>query len=100
MKAAFTTLLFALRAALLVYLTRKRLKFALTVGAIAYMVLLPIRLLFSADLAERMDDIVWPALIVFVIWLIASRLSIEYQKRRPPPTPRGRGGPFGRFRRS
>ena len=91
MRTALTTLLFARLAALLVYMTRKRLKLALTVGAAAYFILLPIRLLFSAgEVSDRIDTFIWPALAIFVVWLILSRLSVEYQKRKPPPAPKPR----------
>jgi asparagine N-glycosylation enzyme membrane subunit Stt3 len=101
LRTALTTLLIALLAGLLVYLTRRRLKLALTVGAAAYFILLPIRLAFSAgEVADRLDTFVWPALAIFVVWLILTRLSVEYQKRKPPPAPkRPARGLFGRIRR-
>jgi hypothetical protein len=59
-------------------------------------VLLPVRLLFSAgELGDRADEFIVPALIVFAVWAVLWRLSVWYQRTRPPKST-GRGW----FRRS
>lgn len=91
-----TTLLIAAAVGLGVYALRRRLKLALTVAAAVYFVVLPVRLLFSAgDLADRVDQLAWPALALFVVWVALWFISTRYERgkraRSPsPPRPRGR----------
>ena len=82
-----TTLLIAVGLGLAVYAARRRLKLALTVAGVAYVVMLPIRLLFSAgDLTERVDDLVWPLFFLLLLWLPLWYWStrVEEQKARQP----------------
>lgn len=85
-----STLLVAAAAGLAVYAVRRRIKLALATAGVAYLVLLPIRLLFAAgDVADRLDDLAWPALLVFAVWLVLWRASVAYERRkqaggRPP----------------
>jgi hypothetical protein len=79
----FTTLLIAVMAGLLVYSARRRIWLAFKTAGIVYLVLLPIRLLFSAgSLGEQLDDLVWPAVGVLVVWLVLWRASTTYYERR------------------
>lgn len=79
----FTTLLLALLAGVLVYAIRRRLKLALVVAGGAYLVLLPLRLLFSAgSLGDRLDDLLVPALAVFVAWVVLWQASLAYERRK------------------
>lgn len=87
----YTTLLLAVAAGLAVYLARRRIRLALTVGAVAYAILLPLRLLFSAgDLVDRLDEFLLPGLGVATIWVILWWISTRYarRKRARPPTSR------------
>ena len=78
-----TTLLIATLVALGVYAARRRILFALKTGAIVYLVLLPIRLLFAAgSLADHLEDFVAPMLVLFVVWLILWRVSTAYEQRK------------------
>ena len=78
-----TTLLIAMLAALGVYAARRRIWFALKTGALVYVVLLPLRLLFSAgSLADHFEDLVWPAFGVLVLWVILWWVSTEYERRK------------------
>lgn len=79
----FTTLLLALLAGLLVYAIRRRIKLALVVAGGAYLVLLPLRLLFSAgSLSDRVDDLLLPALVLFVVWVVLWQGSLAYVRRK------------------
>ena len=78
-----TTLLFAMLAALGVYMARRRILFALKTGAIVYVVLLFGRLLLSlGSIADRFDELLWPALFLFLAWTILWWVSIVYAERR------------------
>lgn len=86
-----TTLLIALGIGLAVYVARRRIKLALTVAGIAYLVMLPLRLLFSAgDVTERVDDLIWPLFFLLLLWLPLWYWStrVEEQKARQPRQPK------------
>ena len=79
----FTTLLLALMAGLLIYAARRRLKLALTTAGVVYLILLPVRLLFSGgDLADRIENLVWPIVGVLVVWTILWWASTTYERRK------------------
>ena len=78
----FTTLLLAVAAGLLVYAIRGRIKLALTVAAVAYVVLLPLRLAATEDLVERIEGLVLPAAAVLTVWAGLWWLSTRYYRRR------------------
>jgi hypothetical protein len=78
-----TTLLIASLAALGVYAARRRILFALKTGAIVYLVLLPIRLVFAAgNLADRLEDLVWPAFGLLIVWVVLWWISTTYERRK------------------
>jgi hypothetical protein len=78
-----TTLLIAMLAALGVYAARRRIWFALKTGAVVYLVLLPLRLLFAAgSLADDMKDLVWPIFFVLVVWIVLWWVSTSYERRK------------------
>ena len=78
-----TTLLIAMLAALGVYAARRRLWFALKTGALVYMVLLPLRLLFAAgSLGDHLEDLVWPVFGVLVLWVVLWWVSTAYERRK------------------
>ena len=78
-----TTFLIACLAALAVYSARRRILFALRTGAIVYVVVLFVRLAFSAwSLADRWEDLIWPAICLFIAWLVLSWVSTSYAERR------------------
>jgi hypothetical protein len=79
-----TTLLLAVLTALAVYTARRRIWFALRVGAITYIVLLFVRLfVFGAPtLVDRFDDIIWPVLIMLLLWVVLWVASTMYTQRR------------------
>jgi hypothetical protein len=78
-----TTLLFAVLAALGVYLARRRIVFALKTGAVVYVVLLFGRLLLSAgSLADRWEDLIWPAFFLLIVWVVLWWVSSAYALRR------------------
>ncbi len=91
----FTTLLVALAAGLAIYAARRRIKLALTTAAVVYLILLPLRLVFAAgDLADRADELVWPALAALAAWLLLRQASLVYERRKQaarPPKPRRPG---------
>ena len=78
----FTTLLVALLAGLLVYAVRQRVWLALKTAGIVYLILLPIRLVFSPDLGEHLQDLVWPAFIILVVWVVLWYASTTYERRK------------------
>ena len=78
-----TTLLIALLAALGVYAARRRIWFALKTGAVVYLVLLPLRLLFAAgSLADDLKDLVWPIFFVLLVWAVLWWVSTSYERRK------------------
>ena len=78
-----TTLLVAMLVALGVYLARRRIVYALKTGAVVYVVLLFLRLILSAgSLADRWEDLILPAFILFIGWVILWWLSTAYAQRR------------------
>ena len=78
-----TTLLLAALMALGVYAARRRILYALKVGGITYIVLLFGRLLLSAgSLGDRWEDLIWPAICLFIAWLVLWWLSTTYAERR------------------
>ena len=78
-----TTLLLAVLGALAVYAARRRIIFALKTGAILYIVLLFGRLLLSfGNLADRLDELIWPAFLVVAVWVVLWWLSTNYAERR------------------
>jgi hypothetical protein len=78
-----TTLLFAMLAAMGVYMARRRILFALKTGAIVYVVLIVGRLLLSiGSFGDRLDELIWPALLLFIVWVILWWISTSYAQRR------------------
>jgi membrane protein implicated in regulation of membrane protease activity len=78
-----TTLLFAVLAALGVYMARRRILFALKTGAIVYVVLMFARLLLDVgSMADHMDDLIWPAILLLIAWVILWWISTSYAERR------------------
>jgi hypothetical protein len=78
-----TTLLIAVLATLMVYSMRRRVWFALKVGAVVYLVVLFGRLLLSSfSLADRLEDLVWPVLIILVVWVVLWFVSTTYERRK------------------
>ena len=98
----YTTLLLAALAGVLAYAARRRLKLAFTVAAVAYLVILPVRLLFaSGDLGDRADELAPIVLGVLVVWAALWRFSVWYAHRkrlRHPVPPGRRGSRLRRFR--
>jgi hypothetical protein len=79
----FSTLLVAALAALLVYAARRRIFFALRVGAIVYVVVLIARLVFALpDFVERWEDLVWPVFGLLVAWTALWLISTRYEQRK------------------
>jgi uncharacterized membrane protein YhhN len=74
-----STLLIASLAALVVYAARRRIVFALKTGAIVYVVVMFGRLLLSMD---RWEDLVWPVVIMLVVWAVLWVASTNYAERR------------------
>jgi hypothetical protein len=78
-----TTLLLAALMALGVYAARRRILYALKVGGITYLVLLFGRLVLSAgSLGDRWEDLIWPAIGLFLAWLVLWWVSTSYAERR------------------
>jgi hypothetical protein len=78
-----TTLLLAGMVGLAVYAARRRIIFALKTGAVVYVVMLFGRLLLSAgSLADRWEDLIWPALLLLAAWAILWWISTNYALRR------------------
>jgi hypothetical protein len=78
-----TTLLIACLAALVVYMARKRIMYALKTGAIVYVVVLFGRLLLSAgSLADRWEDLFWPVFLALIAWSVLWWVSTTYAERR------------------
>jgi CDP-diglyceride synthetase len=79
----FTTLLIAALAALGIYAARRRIMFALKTGAVVFLVLLPIRLVFAAgSLADHIDEFVWPLFGVLIVWVVLWTVSTRYEQRK------------------
>jgi len=102
----FSTLLVAVGAALVVYAARHRIVYALKVGAVVYIVMLPLRLLTVAGEAfERLDELIWPLVGLLVLWVVLWWVSTSYERRKqareasrratlgPTPTIRRRRSP-------
>ncbi len=78
-----TTLLLAVLVALGAYAARRRIRFALTAGAIVYLIILPLRLLLAVgDVADRFDTFAWPLLVLFLAWLVLWQVSTRYERRK------------------
>jgi uncharacterized membrane protein YfcA len=81
-----TTLLMAAVAAIGVYAARRRIVYALKTGAIVYVVLIFGRLLLSlfvgGSQSEPLGELVWPVVILFIAWLVLSKVSTSYAERR------------------
>lgn len=78
-----TTLLVAMLGALIVYMARRRILFALKTGAMLYIVLLIGRLILSmGSLADRWEDLIGPACIGLAGWALLWWLSTNYAERR------------------
>jgi hypothetical protein len=77
-----TTLLIAALIGLMVYSARRRVWLALRVAGIAYVVVLFGRLLISGTWTDRLEDLVWPVLIVLVAWVILWLVSTTYERRK------------------
>jgi hypothetical protein len=86
-----TTALLAALGALVVYMARRRILFALKTGAILYVVLLFGRLLLSAgSLADRWEDLFWPAVVMLIAWSVLWWISTRYAERRDTARARAR----------
>lgn len=78
-----TTLLFAVLAALGVYMARRRIVFALKTGAVVYVVLMFGRLLLAmGSVTDHLDDLIWPAVFLLIAWVILWWVSTSYAERR------------------
>jgi hypothetical protein len=78
-----TTLLFAVLAALGMYMARRRILFALKTGAVVYVVLLFGRLLLAVgSIADHFDDLIWPAVFVLSAWAVLWWISTTYAHRK------------------
>lgn len=78
-----TTLLLATLGALIVYMARRRILFALKTGAILYIVLLVGRLVLSmGSLADRWEDLIGPAALGLAGWGLLWWASTNYAERR------------------
>ncbi len=89
------TFLLALLAALGIYAARHRIVLALRVGAIVYLLTLPLRLLpVAGEFFDRIDQLVWPIAGLLLIWVVLWWISTSYQRRKeassPPVTVRRR----------
>jgi hypothetical protein len=77
------TLLLALLASLGVYAARRRIVLALKVGAVVYLIMLPLRLLsVGGGLFERLDQLIWPIAGVLLLWLVLWWLSTSHERRK------------------
>jgi hypothetical protein len=78
-----TTLLLAALGALAVYAARRRIIFALKTGAVLYIVLLFGRLGLSLfSVTDRIDEVIWPAVFVVLVWVLLWKVSTAYAERR------------------
>jgi hypothetical protein len=84
------SLLLALLAALGIYAARHRIILALRVGAIAYLLMLPLRLLpVAGEFFDRIDQLVWPIAGLLLVWVVLWWISTTYQRHKQaggPPT--------------
>ena len=77
------TFLLALLAALGIYAARHRIVLALRVGAIVYLVMLPLRLLsVGGEFFTRLDQFVWPLAALLLVWVVLWWASTTYQRRK------------------
>jgi hypothetical protein len=82
----FSTFLIAALAALFVYAARRRIWFALRVGAVVYVTVLVTRLVFALpDFVERWEDLVWPVFGLLVAWTALWLISTRYEQRKRRP---------------
>jgi hypothetical protein len=81
-----TTLLLAALAAVGMYAARRRIIFALKTGAIVYVALifgrLVLSLLTGGAQSEPLGELAWPVIILFIAWVILSKVSTSYAERR------------------
>ena len=78
-----TTLLFAVLAGLGVYMARRRILYALKTGAIVYVILIFARLLLDVgNVADHLDEFVWPAVFVLIAWTVLWWISTNYAEKR------------------
>ena len=83
MSKLVTTLLFAMLAALGVYMARRRILFAVKTGAVVYVVLLFARLLLAVgSIGDHLDELVWPTVIVLIAWVVLWWISTAYAHRK------------------
>jgi hypothetical protein len=82
----FTTLLMASLAALVMYMARRRIIFALKTGAIAYVILIFGRLLLSlltgGAQSEPLGEFFWPVVLLAIAWLALTKVSTNYAEKR------------------
>ena len=82
----FTTLLMATLAALVMYMARRRIIFALKAGAIAYVILIFGRLLLSlltgGAQSEPLAEFFWPVVVLAIAWYVLTRVSTAYAEKR------------------
>jgi hypothetical protein len=77
------TFLFALLAALGIYAARHRIILALRVGAVVYLLMLPLRLLsVGGEFFARLDEFVWPLAALLLVWVVLWWASTAYQRRK------------------
>jgi hypothetical protein len=93
------TLLIALLAALGVYAARHRIVLALKVGAVVYLLMLPLRLLsVGGAFFERLDELIWPVAGLLVVWVVLWWISTRYEQRKQAQAglrkPKTAGGRF------
>ena len=78
-----TSLLLAMAAGLGIYAARQRLVLALKVGALVFLILLPVRLILAAsEFADHFDALVWPLCGLLTAWALLWYASIKYEERK------------------
>ena len=93
----YTTLLLAALAGVLAYAMRRRLKLAFTVAAVAYLVIMPVRVALAAgNLGERAEELFVLAAGVLLGWAVLWRVSVWFERRKlarraASPAPRTSG---------
>jgi hypothetical protein len=82
-----TTLLIAALIGLMVYTARRRVWLALRVAGITYIVVLFGRILLSGTdvWVDRIEDLVWPVLIILIAWVVLWLVSTTYERRKSAP---------------